>query len=122
MSEANDSFEKDLDQLIRLFKKIKNKTEKEQFSEFDPALAQNLDFIISNYEMMKGNIPKEMLNQMGIPFQQLMRQFIDQMKMELGEEFHDLEQEEPTETTQEKQENLKSLTNATNARTGLMLR
>lgn len=91
MSESNEEFEKDLEQLIRLFKKIKDKTKAEQFSHLDPAFAQNLDFIINNYEMVKNNIPKEMFTQMGLPFQQMMKEFINHLKAELGE---DLEEEE----------------------------
>ncbi len=94
MSNTNDSFENDLEQLIRLFKKIKDKTKVEQFSHLDPAFAQNLDFIISNYEMVKNNIPKDMFTQMGFPFQQMMKEFISHLKTELGEEF---EEEELTE-------------------------
>lgn len=87
MSEPNDAFERDLEQLIRLFKKIKDKTKAEQFSHLDPAFAQNLDFIINNYEMVKNNIPKEMFTQMGLPFQQMMKEFINHLKQELGEDF-----------------------------------
>ncbi|MCF8366416.1 MAG: hypothetical protein K9H16_11580 [Bacteroidales bacterium] len=99
MSDTNDAFEKDLEQLIKLFKKIKDKTGKEHFAYLDPAFAQNLDFIISNYEMVKNNLPKEMLSQMGLPFQQMMHEFIHQLKTELGEEFsEDSIAEEITET------------------------
>jgi hypothetical protein len=87
MDNSSDSFERDLDQLIRLFKKVKAKTASEHFAHLDPAFMQNLDFIINNYEMVKGNIPREMFGQMGIPFQQLLREFIRQMKLELGEDF-----------------------------------
>jgi len=91
MSDTHDSFENDLEQLIRLFKKIKDKTKAEQFSHLDPAFAQNLDFIISNYEMVKNNIPKDMFTQMGLPFQQMMKEFISHLKTELGEEFEEEE-------------------------------
>jgi predicted DNA binding CopG/RHH family protein len=91
MSDTNDSFEKDLEQLIRLFKKIKDKSRAEQFSHLDPAFAQNLDFIISNYEMVKNNMPKELFSQMGLPFQQMMREFINHLKHELGEDFEEYE-------------------------------
>jgi len=87
MSNTNDSFENELEQLIRLFKKIKDKTKAAQFSHLDPAFAQNLDFIITNYEMVKNNFPKEMFTQMGLPFQQMMREFINHLKTELGDEF-----------------------------------
>jgi len=89
MDNNSGSFERDLDQLIRLFKKVKTKTASEHFSHLDPAFMQNLDFIINNYEMVKGNIPNEMFGQMGIPFQQLLKEFIKQMKQELGEDFGD---------------------------------
>ncbi len=102
MSDTNDAFEKDLEQLIRLFKKIKDKTSANQFSHLDPAFAQNLDFIISNYEMVKNNIPKGMLTQMGLPFQQMMREFINHLKTELGEEFEEMEElHEEAETKSE---------------------
>jgi len=86
MSESSESFQKDLDQLIRLFKKMKEKSGENQFTQIDPVFTQNIDFIINNYEMVKNNIPVEMLNRMGFPFQQMLHQFIDQLKDELGEE------------------------------------
>ena len=105
MSDINNTFEKDLEQLIRLFKKIKNKTSANQFSHLDPAFAQNLDFIISNYEMVKNNIPKGMLSQMGLPFQQMMREFINHLKSELGDEFEEFEDmEELNEEAETKSE------------------
>lgn len=85
MSESSESFQKDLDQLIRLFKKMKEKSMENQFSHIDPVFTQNIDFIINNYEMVKNNVPVEMLNRMGFPFQQMLHQFIDQLKDELGE-------------------------------------
>ena len=97
MDNPNDSFEKDLEQLIRLFKKIKTKTTSEQFAHLDPSFMQNLDFIINNYEMIKGNIPKEMFGQMGIPFQQLLREFINQLKRELGEDTNEIVEGEKME-------------------------
>ena len=89
MDNSNNSFERDMDQLISLFKKIKAKTSNEQFEHLDPAFMQNLDFIINNYEMVKGNVPKEMFGQMGIPFQQLLKEFINQLKQQLGEDYNE---------------------------------
>ena len=86
MENANDSFEKDLEQLIRLFKKIKAKTDAGQFAHLDPAFMQNLDFMINNFEMFKHNIPKDMFEQMGFPIQKLLKEFINQLKNELGED------------------------------------
>ncbi|MBE0638835.1 MAG: hypothetical protein IH598_09970 [Bacteroidales bacterium] len=87
MNQANESFQRDLDELIRLLKKIKANTNDPRFEHLDPILKQNIDFIINNYEMFKNNIPLEMMGQLGLPFQQMVRQFLDIMKSDLGEEY-----------------------------------
>jgi hypothetical protein len=86
MNQPNESFQRDLEELIQLLKKIKANTNDPRFDHLDPILKQNIDFIINNYEMFKDNIPHEMLGQMGAPFQQMVRQFINVMKSEMGEE------------------------------------
>lgn len=91
MSEPFESFEKDLEQLISLFKKIRANTQNERFAHLDKAFTQNLDFIINNYEMVKHNIPIGMLNQMGIPFHKMLQELIAQLKNELGEDIYDFE-------------------------------
>jgi hypothetical protein len=95
MSQSNESFRRDLDELIRLFKKIKEKSGDDHFEQIDPMLKQHLDFVINNYEMVKDSKQVEMLNQMGFPVQQMLRQFIIMMKQDLGE---DLTPDEPAET------------------------
>jgi hypothetical protein len=96
----NNNFKKDLDQLIRIFKRMKNKSQEDHFSHLGPAFTQNLDFIISNYEMVRNQIPQDMLAQMGAPFQQMLHQFIEQMKNELGDDFYLDEQDDETSATQ----------------------
>jgi hypothetical protein len=86
MNQANESFQRDLEELIFLLKKIKANTNDPRFEHLDPILKQNIDFIINNYEMFKDNIPLEMMGQMGAPFQQTLRQFINVMKNDLGDE------------------------------------
>lgn len=95
MSQSNESFRRDLDELIRLFKKIKEKSGDDHFEQIDPMIKQHLDFMINNYEMVKNDMQVEMLNKMGFPIQQMLRQFIDMMKKDLGE---DLTTEEPAVT------------------------
>ena len=87
MEESGNSFGKDLDQLIRLFKKIRERTSTGEFSHLDPMFIQNLDFMINNYEMVKSSMPPEALDQMAKPFQELLRQFIKKLKEELGEDY-----------------------------------
>ncbi len=87
MSQSNESFKRDLDELMRLFKKIREKSGDERFEQIDPMLKQHLDFVISNYDTVKDSMQIEMLNKMGFPVQQMLRQFIQMMKMDLGEDF-----------------------------------
>ena len=87
MSDFRKSFEDDLEKLIRLFKRLKDKSANQLFTDFDQTLVQNLDFMIKNYETFKNNIPADFLKQMGEPFQQMLRQVIEQLEEELGEDF-----------------------------------
>lgn len=99
MSQFNESFQRDLDELIRLLKKIKAHTNDPRFDHLDPILKQNIDFIINNYEMFKTNIPNEMLDKMGLPFQKMVRQFLDIMKQDLGEDFYTVDEAAEYRTT-----------------------
>ena len=103
MEESNHSFEKDLEQLIKLFKKIRERTSTGEFAHLDPMFIQNLDFMINNYEMVKNSIPPEALDQMAAPFQAILRQFIDKLKQELGEDF-DTEEPDVPELNEERKE------------------
>jgi len=96
----NNDFKKDLDQLIRIFKQMKNKSQEDHFSFLGPVFTQNLDFIINNYEMVRNQIPQDMLAQMGAPFQQMLHQFIEQMKNELGDDFYLDEEADDTPASQ----------------------
>lgn len=87
MSDFRKSFEEDLEKLIQLFKRIKVKSANQLFTDFDKTLVQNLDFMIKNYETFKNNIPAEFINQMGEPFQQMLKQMIEQLEEELGDDF-----------------------------------
>ncbi len=90
----NNDFKKDLDQLIRIFKRLKKKSYDDHLAQLGPAFTQNLDFIINNYEIVRNNIPHEMLAQMGAPFHQMLHHFIQQMKSELGDDFNLDEEDE----------------------------
>lgn len=99
MNQSNESFQRDLDELIRLIKKMKAKAGDERFDHLDPMLKQQLDFMINNYETVKHSMSVEMINQMGLPIQQMLRQFIEMMKRDLGDEFpsadDQLEEQQP---------------------------
>ncbi|MBI5218870.1 MAG: hypothetical protein HY958_08065 [Bacteroidia bacterium] len=97
MSANNQSFSEDLDRLINLFKRLKDKLMNENRYNIDKSFIQNIDLMIQNYEMIKGNMPPEVLNSMGEPIHKLMLQLLDQMNMEYGDiiEKHDTMSETP---------------------------
>jgi hypothetical protein len=115
MSQSNESFKRDLDELMRLFKKIREKSGDERFDQIDPMLKQHLDFVISNYDSVKDNMQIEILSNMGFPVQQMLRQFIQMMKMDLGEDLisdNVQDEQQPTavaETPSENDDDIKKI-------------
>lgn len=85
MGTNNQSFSEDLDRLINLFKKIKEKMNEQQYNNIDKTFIQNIDLMINNYETIKGNVPQDMLNTMGEPIHKMMTLLIDQISAEYGD-------------------------------------
>lgn len=85
MGADNQSFSEDLDRLINLFKKIKEKMNEQQYQSIDKSFIQNIDLMINNYETIKGNVPQDMLNVMGEPIHKMMTLLIDQISAEYGD-------------------------------------
>jgi wyosine [tRNA(Phe)-imidazoG37] synthetase (radical SAM superfamily) len=88
------SFKEDLDLLIRLFKKLKDKTPLESIPGIDKNMYKSFDMFLSNYEMMRDQISEDLLQQFGEPMKKMIADLVQQMKNELGSDF---EQEEPSE-------------------------
>lgn len=87
--ESNNTFRDNLDKLIELFKKIKEKSKDKYVSDMDNSFLMNFDMLINNYEMIKNNVPDEVLNEMGEPIKKYISEMIEKMKAELGEDFKD---------------------------------
>ncbi len=87
MNANNESFKRDLDELISMLKQIKANVNDPRFDHLDPFMRQSIDFVISNYENIKDNISVQMLDSMGIQFQHMIRQFLEIMKSDLGEAY-----------------------------------
>ncbi|NOZ47501.1 MAG: hypothetical protein GXO79_12075 [Chlorobi bacterium] len=87
MSEEN-SFTKDLDKLIELFKRFKEKTMSESIPGFDKQFFQSFDLIVQNYDMIKGHISESYLNQISGPLKQMIKDMINKLQDELGEEIN----------------------------------
>ncbi len=81
-------FIKDLDKLISLFKKFRNKTMEENIPGFDKHFFQSFDMIVDNYEMIKDQIPEDYITQIGEPLRQMIQNMIEQLQDELGEEIN----------------------------------
>ena len=87
MQENTEEFRKNLERLIHLFKKIKEKNiNLEMFGGNAAMFANNLDFIIKNFETFKTSITPEMFHQMGFPIQHLVNDLVNELSRELEEE------------------------------------
>jgi hypothetical protein len=76
------SFSENLDILIKLLRKMKDKARLEHI----PGLSVvNFDFFLDNYERMKGQISEQLLQQFGEPIKQMVAEMVEQLKEELSE-------------------------------------
>lgn len=94
---SDQAFHDNLDQLIKLLRKMKEKSQDYDFPGMPKMFFSNFDFVISNYEMMKDQISDQLLNQFGEPIKQMIAEMVEQLKEELGE---DIELEELQETAE----------------------
>ncbi len=85
MSENKKSFVKDLDQLIELLKKLKEKFGNDSHKNIDQSFFDNFEQILSNYNYIKDDVSEKLLNQFGEPIQHLVSQMIKELKVELDE-------------------------------------
>ena len=76
------NFKSDLDKLIHLFKKLRQKSVFETMIK-DKEQIKNLDMIIDNYDMIKDNIPDSIAESLGEPIKQLILMLTEQMKDEM---------------------------------------
>ncbi len=91
MSEER-SFKENLDLLIRLFKKLKDKTPMDEIPGIDKNMYQNFDMFLKNYENMRDQISEELLQNFGEPMKKMIADLVEQLKGELGDDFEEEEQ------------------------------
>lgn len=101
MSESDKSFHDNLDLLIKLLRKLKEKSSGDEIPGIPKMFFSNFDFVINNYEMMKNQISDQLLNQFGEPIKKMVAEMVEQLKEEVGEDF---ELEEEIEAPEEKLE------------------
>ncbi|MFO8128698.1 MAG: hypothetical protein R6T99_02205 [Bacteroidales bacterium] len=80
-----------MDLLIKLFRRLKHKSSIDEIHGIDKAFYQNFEYLLNNYEMMKDQISKELLDKFGEPVKDMIAGLVEQLKDELGEDVEDLE-------------------------------
>ena len=86
MATSDRSFSENLDLLIKLLRKLKDKSQFEGMPGVPKMFVSNFDFFIQNYEKMKDQISEQLLHQFGEPIKQMVADMVDQLKEELDDD------------------------------------
>ncbi len=86
MDEDKQAFKRNLDELIKLFRKLKDKTAVENMPGVDKAMYQNFEVFLSNYDSMKSHITDDLYEQFGKPMRKMIADLVAQLKNELSKE------------------------------------
>ncbi len=86
MPASERSFSENLDLLIRLLRKLKDKSHFEGMPGVPKMFITNFDFFLQNYERMKDQITVQLLQQFGEPIKQMVADMVDQLQEELDED------------------------------------
>ena len=84
--ELNNSLKQNMDELIRLFKKIKDKSVFEHLPGVDKMFIQSFDLLVQNYDEIKDDLSDQLLNQFGAPIHKMIADIVVKLKLELGED------------------------------------
>jgi L-lactate utilization protein LutC len=85
MATSDRSFSENLDLLIKLLRKLKNKSQFEGMPGVPKMFIMNFDFFLQNYDKMKDQISEQLLQQFGEPIKQMVADMVDQLQDELNE-------------------------------------
>ena len=85
MASSDRSFSENLDLLIKLLRKLKDKSQFEGMPGVPKMFIMNFDFFLQNYEKMKDQITNQLLQQFGEPIKQMVADMVDQLQDELDE-------------------------------------
>jgi len=96
MGSEERSFNENLDLLIKLFKKLKEKSSLDDMPGIDKTFYQNFEYLLSNYENMRDQLSEELLEKFGEPVKGMIASLVDQLKAELGDDISDLDLNEDT--------------------------
>lgn len=79
------AFHENLDELIALFKKIKENKEQLKLENIDITFMDDFEILLSNYDLIKESVSPDMLDSLGAPIKELIEGLIEQLKIELQE-------------------------------------
>ncbi len=105
MSDSDQQFRDNLDLLIKLLRKLKNKSDFEGIPGVPKMFVSNFEYFLQNYERMKDQISRQLLQQFGEPIKQMVVEMIDQLKESMdGDLIPDIDEtaEPPVITGQKK--------------------
>lgn len=85
MSDSDRSFSENLDLLIKLLRKLKDKSQFDGIPGVPKIFIQNFDFFLQNYDRMKDQISQQLLQQFGEPIKQMVADMVEQLKEELDD-------------------------------------
>ena len=83
---ANSEFKKDMEELVRLFTKLKQKADNKELYGFDAKQMKSIELFIQSYDLFKDEMNEEMLGEVGGPVKDMIKQMIEQLREELGED------------------------------------
>ena len=81
---ADNDFKNNLDELIEVFKRLKNKEYFKTMLNNDAQL-KNIEMLINNYDFIKNNIPDDIQEDLGGNIKELIIDLTKQLKQELGD-------------------------------------
>ena len=92
----DEKFNKDLDELFRLFKKLVETKSLDDVPGVDGMMLKQFQFFFSNYENMKDQIGQQLQGQFGEPVKQMVSDLVKQLRDQLDEDdFTIIEDVEP---------------------------
>lgn len=85
MATNDRSFSENLDLLIKLLRKLKDKSQFEGMPGVPKMFIMNFDFFLQNYNKMKDQISEQLLQQFGEPIKQMVADMVEQLQGELDD-------------------------------------
>ena len=77
-------FAEHFEELMTLFRKLQEQTRKDELTDTERSFFQSIDLLLANFESVRRNLPREMLNELGQPVVKVILDLIRGLKSELG--------------------------------------